>query len=185
MKKFIILASVIAISMTSVMATETTVVQKNTLQYSQKIDRKPLAKSVKPKINLDKRLNLTEEQKQKANQLRKKSREKMKPVMVELNQKRNELRNLDKENLTDIEREKKAEKLSSDIAKLNQKARDLRVKNMKDFEKILTPEQKKELAKIKAEGRREFRRNHPKKSPFGTPKGEFGKQPFGPAPSVR
>ena len=58
---------------------------------------------------------------------------------------------------TDIKTEAKLEqieKLNNQINALHKQARDIRLKNDRDFEAILTPAQKKQLDKLKAEAKK-------------------------------
>ena len=75
---------------------------------------------------LAERLKLTDEQKTKAEDIRKSGHEKIKPLMKEMKE-------------------------------IRQKMDKVRHENMKEFENILTDEQKSELSKIKAEKKAEFK----------------------------
>jgi len=116
------------------------------------------------KQQFEKRLNLTEKQKKKAKTIHQKGLEKMKPLMSEIAQKRKELKALKESN--DPAKEEKISQKKEELKKLNDKAHKVRKKNGKDFEKILTKEQKTELEKMKAEGRAKFHKKHPPKPPF-------------------
>lgn len=157
MKKMLILASVLTITMTSVYAGE---VAQTT--QPQKLQAPVSAKMCKPNNKFEQRLNLTEAQKAQAQELRKKSHEQMKPIMKAIGEKHKALKDLYKENLIESEKQIKAEKLKSELSDLDKQARELRKQNMKDFEAILTNAQKKELAKIKKEGRKNFAKTHPR-----------------------
>ena len=56
--------------------------------------------------------------------------------------------------------------LLQEIKDLEKKAREIRKANSQEFEKILTKKQLNELAKMKAEGRAQFEKNHPARPPF-------------------
>ncbi len=108
-----------------------------------------------PRINLDEKLKLTEQQKVKAKEIRMQGREEMEPIMNAIKTK-HEQKEIIKRS-TDITTEAKleqVEKLNNQINALKKQARDLRLKNERDFEAILTPAQKKELDKLKAEGKK-------------------------------
>ena len=117
----------------------------------------------------EKRLGLTEEQKLEAKIVRKKGHEQMKPVMDKIMAKRQEIDKIrySQKNYS----EKKLTKLNNDIKSLEKKANKIRQQNMKEFEKILTDEQKNILKQMKQEGRRKYQENHPPyhKAPFGFP----------------
>ena len=90
-------------------------------------------------------LNLTEEQRAKAKEIREKSRDKIKPLFEEIKaekQKFKEMvgRNASKEELK-IQREK--------IHNLIKRAQEIRKQNLASFEQILTPEQKVQFNEIK------------------------------------
>ena len=63
------------------------------------------------------------------------------------------------------------EKLNNQINELKRQARDIRIKNERDFEALLTAKQKKELAKIKENARKEMMKNHKKQPPKCPPRG--------------
>lgn len=116
---------------------------------------KPCYKQHPPRVNLDEKLKLTEEQKAKAKEMRKQSREEMQPIMEAIKTK-HEQKELIKRS-TDIKTEAKLEqieKLNNQINALRKQARDIRLKNDRDFESILTPAQKKQLDKLKAEAKK-------------------------------
>lgn len=110
--------------------------------------------------NLDEHLNLTEEQKLKAKELRMKGHEKIKPTFEQIKAKKMEIESVKLSKITAAEQEKKIAVLESDIKKLKTEARKIREENMKEFEAILTAEQKTEFEKIKKEGKDNFHKHH-------------------------
>ena len=60
-----------------------------------------------------------------------------------------------------------AKKIREELKTLHKQAHELRMKNMKEFESILTKKQKKELAKIKKEGRKNFAKHHKRMKHLG------------------
>ena len=111
-----------------------------------------------PHTDVKQRLNLSEEQKELARELRLNSQEKIKPIADEMKLKQNkkmELTNQDGD-LQEIEQ------LGLEIRKLKQQIHGIIIQNERDFIQILTPEQKTEFNKIKQEGRREFHGRHVK-----------------------
>lgn len=104
------------------------------------------------KAEFEKRLNLTEEQKKKIEENRQKDHEKVKPIFEELQAKKKELRDLRINNdLSQKEKDKKAAKLKKEIRKDKETLKKYHEENMKNFEAVLTKDQKAEFAKIKAE----------------------------------
>ena len=102
---------------------------------------------------LDERLQLTEAQKVQAKEIRMKGHEKIKPVMVKIKDKKEAIKAIKESDLTDVEKDKKIAPLKAEMKKLKMEAKKIREQNMKEFEAILTPEQKVEFEKIKQEGR--------------------------------
>ncbi|MCR5265349.1 MAG: Spy/CpxP family protein refolding chaperone [Cyanobacteria bacterium RUI128] len=116
---------------------------------------KPCPNQHPPKVNMEQKLKLTDEQKAKAKQLRMEGREQMEPIMNAIRTKyeQKELIKRSKDIKTQVKLEQ-IEKINAQIDALNKQARDLRLKNERDFEAILTSKQKKELDKIKADARK-------------------------------
>ena len=107
----------------------------------------------------EKKLGLTEVQKLKARELRKAGHEKMKPVMEEIKVKKQEAEMVRNSKLTVQVQEEKLTAIDKDLAVLQKQAQEIRKQNMKEFESILTKEQKKTLKNMKKEGRKNFDRN--------------------------
>ena len=104
----------------------------------------------------EQKLGLTEVQKLKAKELRKAGHEKMKPVMEQIKAKKQEADAIRDSKLTVQEQEEKLTVIDNDLAELRKQARDIKKQNMKDFEAILTKDQKKTLKNMKKEGRKKF-----------------------------
>lgn len=118
--------------------------------------------------NLDEELSLTEAQKKQAEDLRMKGHDKIKPVMEKMKTKHEEIRKIKEDTtLTEEQKTKKIEPLKADIKKLKLQAKTIRQDNMKEFEAILTPDQKTKFEQIKQEGREKFKKEHRK--PQGRP----------------
>lgn len=117
-------------------------------------EKAPLSKEEieKKKEAFEKRLNLTDEQKLKAKELRELGREEMKPIFDAIKAKHEEL--------TAIRNSKgskeEAQKIHNELQELHKKAHELKMKNMKAFEAMLSKKQLKELEKMKEEGRKKF-----------------------------
>lgn len=114
----------------------------------------------------EQRLNLSEKQKEKARAIHKQGREEMRPVMMKLSAKKQELEMLSLTKLSEKEQKEKAEQLNSEINALEKQAREIRKKNTQEFEKILNKNQRAELELMKAEGRAKYERNHQARPPF-------------------
>ncbi len=104
----------------------------------------------------EKRLGLTEAQKAKARELRLKGHEKLKPVIDELNNKRQEAEMVKLSRIAVWAQEEKLAKLDKEISALEKKADQIRKANMKEFESILTRDQRKILKQMKKEGRQRY-----------------------------
>lgn len=133
----------------------------------------------KRKAEFEKRLNLTEKQKQQVEELHKKGFEQIKPLMENLKAKQKEAYTL--KDASDEQSVQKREQLKKEIGALKQQAQELRKQNMKDFENILTKKQQKELSKIKEEGRKKFEQEH-KRRPHTDFNGKRGSRPDRPMP---
>ncbi len=132
----------------------------------------------KKKAEFEKRLKLTDEQKQEAKELRVKGHEEMKPLMEQIKTKHDKIKTIKQQSLTESEKEQ-IQALKNEIRELDKQVRDLRMKNMKEFESILTEKQQKELKKMKEEGRKNFEKRHkdgrfnpPMPAPEGNPPAE-------------
>lgn len=105
-----------------------------------------------PHLDAKQRLNLSDEQKEQARNLRLNSQEKIKPIAEDLKLKQSRKMELKSQNGD----EKEIEQLGLEIKKLKQQMHGIIMQNERDFIQILTPEQKTEFNKIKQEGRRDF-----------------------------
>lgn len=186
MKKTLILASILAFTMTTALAAEsTTAVQtpaKNTIETQRpEFHKAPPKKPDFKKEQFEKRLNLSDKQKAKAKELREQGRQQMQPLMEQIKSKRTEADTI-RANISD-DQKAQLDKLNNEIRDLEKQAHELRMKNMKDFESILTKKQKKELEKMKQEGRRNFDREHRRP---GGPEFRSGFGPgFGHGPAIK
>ena len=109
------------------------------------------------KAEFEKRLNLTEEQKQTIEANKIKDREKMAPIMKDIREKQKSFKEIDSNaNLTVEQKEKEKQKVKAEIKALKGQADKYRQENMKSFENVLTPQQKTEFEKIKKEQKQEM-----------------------------
>lgn len=145
------------------------------------------------KAEIDKRLGLTEQQKQKLEKNKEKDKAKIKPIMEKIKADKKELGEIySNPSLTKEEKDKKAEKIKKDLYKQKAQADKCRKENMKNFESVLTKDQKAEFEKIKQEQKAEmekrkaeFEKNHPEFKGKRPPKFD-GKRPgFGENPPVK
>ena len=154
MKKLLVLLTLCTISLAQVNATETTT-------------QKPLTEKQKQELRIqrvqafEKRLSLTEEQKVKAKELRIKGHEKIKPVMDEIISKKQEAKMIKMSRIAVQVQEERLDKIDKELKVLEKKAHDIRKANMKEFESILTRQQKRTLKQMKKEGRNRYHAQHP------------------------
>lgn len=169
-KKTIIMACALVLASSTVFAAETSVKQAQTNQPPRdcQCQRPPKGPDfAKRNAEFEKRLKLTDEQKAKAEAIRKKGFEQMKPVMQKIHEKKGEIEGIKKSKLLERDKQAQIEELQKQIGALKRSAHELRMQNMKEFEAILTSKQLKELKKMKEEGRKKFdkefkKRPHPK-----------------------
>lgn len=167
MKKTLILASIIALTMTSTAYAGTTTATKvqTPAQKGQMMPPPREFKGDRHRAEFERRLNLTEAQKAKIEKNRKADRAKLKPIKEQIRAKKE----------AKFEIIKKYEETNPDLIKLNKEIKALKEQehkikeaNRKSFEALLTKEQKAELAKMKTEREKNFkghRPHHPKGRP--------------------
>lgn len=188
LKKSLIMASILMFASTSVCFAETKApcncgkpqcnCAKNTPCNCQKPPKGP--DFAKRNAEFEKRLKLTDEQKAKAEAIRKKGHEQMKPIMAKIHEKKGEIEGIKKSKLLERDKQAQIEQLQKEITALKRAAHELRMQNMKEFEAILSQKQLKELKKMKEEGRKKFEKEHKKSGhPFFAPNGP---RPEGPCP---
>jgi len=113
----------------------------------------------RPDFNMKEKLNLTDEQVEKAQKLRMKSDEKIRPLFDELRSKETQRQVVVRSKIVQKDQIKMIDKLDKDIAKIKKQIHKEKIKNKKQFEAILTEEQKQEFQKLKKERREEFKKN--------------------------
>ena len=109
----------------------------------------------KRKAEFDKRLNLSDAQKATIEKNRAEDRVKMKPLFEDMKAKKLKIQEVYNSNLSKEEKDKQISELKSQLTELKKKAHVLREENMKKFEEILTPAQKKEFEKMKKEHKKD------------------------------
>ena len=130
------------------------------------------------KNNFEKRLNLSKKQKEQAKAIHQKGFEQMKPIMEQIKPIRKDIAEIKKSDLDEKTKNEKLKKDFDELKVLEKKAHEIRKANSLEFESILTKKQKKELEKMKAEGRARFEKEHRPRPPFNM----FGPEPWGPRP---
>ena len=157
MKKALILTAIIALTTTTAIAadnakTEDTACTKCPCQTVGKMPPRDMHRRG-PGAEFEKRLNLTDAQKEKIKKQREADRKKMDPLRKQIGEKER----------AKFEIFKKYEETDKDLIKLNEEIKVLKDKehkimeaNRKSFESILTKDQKAELEKIKEEHKKAF-----------------------------
>ena len=172
MKKILLLTAIMTIALgTNVFAAENATT--NNAVPAKQISKPCNGQFHKPpmhknRIDFDKKLKLTEEQKAKAKEIHQKGFEQIKPVMEKMRLKHEEIEAVKRSSATPEVQAEQIVKLRKEMKELKHQAREIQMKNMKEFESILTETQKKELKKIKEEGRKNFEKSH-KKQMFKMP----------------
>ena len=160
MKKLLILLGIICLTSVSVDANEAV---KNPPQV-------PQQKSEAPRMSraaaFEKRLGLTEQQRVKAREIRIKGHENLRPVIDQIIMKKQEAEMVKMSRIAVQVQEERLAEIDAQLKVLEKKAHSIRKQNMKDFESILTKEQKKILKEMKKEGRKKYHASHPYHRPM-------------------
>lgn len=153
MKKLVILACALCLMSTAVFAGE---------EFKRPNCKNPPSREEMIKMRkareaaFEQKLGLTEAQKAKAKEIRQKGHKEMKPIMSKLREKRQEADMVKMSRIVGQDQEARLNAIDKDIKNLEKKANIIRKKNMKEFESILTKDQKKILEEMKKEGRQKF-----------------------------
>ena len=102
-------------------------------------------------FNLEEQVNLTEKQKSQAKANRIQGRKEMKPIMEEIRVKKEAILDIIDSDLSKDQQKVKIDALQQEIKALYKKANAIREKNMAEFEKILTKDQKAKFEQLKKE----------------------------------
>lgn len=159
MKKILVLMTMILFSVSVATATEA---QTNDIAKQQAFQKMKAQRE----LAFEKRLALTDEQKVKAKEIRIKGHEKIKPVIEEIVAKKQEAKMVKMSRVAVQVQEERLAVIDAELKILEKKARDIRKANMKEFESILTKQQKKTLKEMKKEGRKRYHMEHPQKACF-------------------
>ncbi len=169
----LLLSTILTLSGTTAYATEKTEATKPEETKQQEVVNKSERPSKEEmKKQFEQRLNLSEKQKEKAKALHTQGREEMKPIMVQIKQKHQEIEMVKMSRMAEQMQQEKIAQLTAEIQALEKQAHEIRKKNSKEFERILNKKQKAELEVMKAEGRARFEKDHKARTPFqglGTP----------------
>lgn len=156
-KKTLILTAIIALTTTSALAAPITTTNEKELPKWEKCDKKMPPRHMHhkkgPHMDFNKRLNLTEEQKEQIKKNREADRVKMEPLMKQIKEKEDAKREIFKKY---EETDAQLIKLNKEIKALKAERRKIMEENRKAFEAMLTKDQKAELEKIKEEHKKRF-----------------------------
>lgn len=165
MRKILVLLSVICLTATAANAVEQAKPTPN--QMAQKY----FAMKEQRERAFERRLDLTEVQKLKAREIRKNGHEKLKPILDEIKSKKQEAEMVRRSRMAVQMQEEKLAVIDAELKILERKANSIRKSNMKEFESILTRQQKRTLKEMKKEGRQRYHSQHPQVKPhFSYPK---------------
>ena len=139
MKKLVILACALCLMSTAVFAGE----EFKRPDYKNPPSKEEMIKMRKAReAAFEQKLGLTEAQKAKAKEIRKKGQKEMQPIMDKIKDKRKEAEMVKMSRIAGWVQEERLSAIDKDIRNLEKKANVIRKKNMKEFESILTKDQK-------------------------------------------
>lgn len=133
-----------------------------------------MEEQMKRRAEFEKKLKLTDAQKTQAKVIREKGRADIHPIMEKIKEKHQAIKTINANTkLSAQAKVTQTEQLKKEIGALRRYAHELQMKNMKEFESILTKKQLKTLNKMKKDGRKkfdkDFKKNHPQRPMFGPP----------------
>ena len=173
MRKILTMMCVLAMSITAVNATETVKTPNQTGVVQQRM----MEKRIQRDNAFERRLELTEVQKLKARQIRQSGHEKLMPVFEQIKAKKQEAEMIRRSRMAVQMQEEKLTVIDNELRVLEKQANDIRRANMKEFESILTRQQKKTLKQMKKEGRQKYHSAHPMSMPRMISPQAFGVKP--------
>ena len=121
----------------------------------------------------ERRLELTEVQKLKARQIRQSGHEKLFPLIEQVKSKKQEAEMIRRSRMAVQMQEEKLAVIDNELRVLEKQINDVKKANMKEFESILTKQQRKTLKQMKKEGRQRYHSEHPVSVPKIIPKQGF------------
>ncbi len=157
MKKNLVLMCALAMTVATVSAAENVKPTNLNPVVQQKVaDKKMMRDNA-----FERRLELTEVQKLKARQIRQSGHEKLLPVIEQIKSKKQEAEMIRRSRMAVQMQEEKLAVIDKELKVLEKQANDIRKSNMREFESILTRQQKRTLKEMKKEGRRKYHSAHP------------------------
>ena len=162
MKKTFILLTLLCLTL-SANATETP--QKATVSDNARLEQKYQMQKMRRDLAFERRLGLTEVQKLKARKIREKGHEDLRPVIEQIKTKKQEAEMVRRSRIAVQIQEERLTAIDNELRILEKKAQEIRKANMKEFESILTREQKRTLKNMKKEGRKKYQQAHPISKP--------------------
>ena len=156
MKKIVVLSFALMMAITSAQAVDAAANVEKKVQEQVQCPMKN-----QREISFERRLNLTEVQKLKAREIRKNGHEKLKPVIDQIKSKKQEAEMVRRSRIAVQMQEEKLAIIDKELKVLEKQANSIRKSNMKEFESILTWQQKRILKDMKKEGRKRYHQSHP------------------------
>ena len=157
MKKFLTLMCAIAMSTIAINATEVA----KTPSQAATVQQKMAERRIQQNNAFERRLELTEVQIFKARQIRQSGHEKLMPVINQIKAKKQEAEMVRRSRMAVQMQEEKLTVIDNELRILEKQANDIRKSNMREFESILTRQQKRTLKQMKKEGRQKYHSEHP------------------------
>lgn len=148
--------SILSITALGAMANEP--VKLHGPEHNSAVNRQEIRKQ--KEAEFEKKLGLTEEQKAQAREFRKQGFERIKPVIDELKAKKKEAEMVKLSRMAVQAQEEKLAVIDEEIKVLEKQIMEIRKQNMKEFESILTPKQRKILKEMKKEGHKKYQEHH-------------------------
>ena len=142
MKKLLILLGIICLTSVSVDANEAVKTPPQVPQQKSEVPRMSRAAA------FEKRLGLTEQQRIKAREIRIKGHENLRPVIDQIIMKKQEAEMVKMSRIAVQVQEERLEAIDAEIKTLEKNANEIRRANMKEFESILTRQQKRTLKEM-------------------------------------
>lgn len=173
MKKIMVMMVALALTIVTANAAENI----KPANSNQTVQLKAIDKKMMRDNAFEKRLELTEVQKLKARQIRQSGHEKLRPVIEQIKTKKQEAEMIRRSRMAVQMQEEKLSVIDDELRILEKQANEIRRANMKEFESILTRQQKKTLKQMKKEGRQKYHSAHPINMPkIMPPQGLYPKQ---------
>ena len=157
MKKLLTLFAILIISPAFANTENTQVLPQKDTALQQKIENGRIQRA----NAFEKRLGLTEEQKIKAREIRIKGHENLEPVIREMIAKKQEAKMVKMSRIAVQVQEERLAEIDAQLKVLEKRAHNIKKQNMKEFESILTKQQKRTLKEMKKEGRKKYQSTHP------------------------